>query len=99
MIETNQPHLDLGEIKLGTDYFFQVNVMNTYGEPKFVIPQMSCGSCTFFVSGPDFVAPSGEGTFKFRFNPTAPGPQIKSIFFNIEGKKEAEFLFKANVVS
>lgn len=99
MIETNQPNFDLGQIKFGADHFFQVSVMNTYSEPKFVIPQMSCGSCTFFVSGPDFVGPSGEGTFKFRFTPTGLGVQVKSIFFNIDGKKEAEFLFKADVVS
>lgn len=97
MIETNQPNIDLGEVKMGTDKFFQVTVRNTYPEAKFVSTQMSCGSCTHFVSGPDFVPPGGEGTFKFKFSPTGTGSQLKTIFFNIEGKLEATFIFKADV--
>lgn len=97
MINLNQPNLDLGEVRLGIDNFFQVSVKNTYPELKTVTTQMSCGSCTHFVSGPDYVAPGKEEIYKFRFNPTATGTQIKSIFFNIDGKLEATFIFKADV--
>lgn len=99
MLESIQANLDLGEVAMGTDRFFTVNVKNTFPEAKFITTQMSCGSCTHFVSGPDFVAPGQEGIFKFRFIPTATGLQVKSIFFHIDGKKEAEFLFKANVIA
>lgn len=97
MIETNEPHLDLGEVQLATDHFFEVKIANTYMDPKVVIAQFSCGSCTHFVSGPDIVPPGREGIFKFRFTPTGLGEQVKSIFFTIDGNREATFLFKANV--
>lgn len=97
MIDLSQPNLDLGEVRIGIDTFFQVSVKNTYPEPKAVTIQPSCGSCTHFVSGPDYIAPGREETYKFRFNPTATGTQIKSIFFNIDGKLEATFIFKADV--
>lgn len=98
MIETNQPNLDLGELPSGTEKFFEVKISNTYLEAKVITTQMSCGSCTFFVSGPDVIPPGHEGTFKFKFAPTATGDTVKSIFFNVDGKTEQTFLFRAKVV-
>lgn len=97
MIETNESHLDLGEIQLATDHFFEVKIANTYMEPKIVLTQFSCGSCTHFVSGPDVIPPGQQGTFKFRFHPTGLGEQVKSIFFDADGERKATYLFKANV--
>lgn len=99
MIETNQPNLDLGDVTLGSDTLFEVKIANTYPSAKVVTTQMSCGACTHFVSGPDVIPPGNTGTFKFRFHPTGSGEQIKSIFFNIDGKEEATFLFRANVLA
>jgi Protein of unknown function (DUF1573) len=95
VVETIQANLDLGDVKVGEDRFFEVSVRNTSPQAHIVTTTMSCGSCTDFVSGPDFVASGAEGKFKFRFNPTATGPQIKSIFFHAAGEMQATFVFKA----
>lgn len=91
--------LDLGAVKVGDSKFFEVKVRNTYSDPKVVVPQFSCGACTHLEEMPDFIAGGAEGTFKFRFSPTATGAQVKSIFFNIDGRQETTFLFKADVTA
>lgn len=99
MIETNQLNLDLGEVRLGDERLFEVKILNTYPSAKTVITQFSCGACTHLVGAPDVVPPSHEGVFRFKFIPTAQGEQVKSIFFNIDGNREATFLFRANVTA
>lgn len=98
MIGTDKPNLDLGEVKMGTDTFFEVKVLNSFLIAKIVVPQFSCGACTHLVSAPDIIPPNREGVFKFRYHPTGTGSQVKSIFFNIDGKTEQTFLFQANVI-
>ncbi len=98
MIETNQSNLDLGQVKMGTDTLFEVKILNSFPGAKIVIPQFSCGACTHLVSSPDIIPPGREGIFKFRYHPTGTGAQVKSIFFNIDGKTEQTFLFQANVI-
>lgn len=97
MIQTNEPQLNLGDLKVNQDTFFEVKLLNTYGDPKILTVQFSCGACTSLVSAPDVIPPGREGIFKFRFHPTATGVQAKSIFFDIAGQRETSFLFAANV--
>lgn len=99
MIETIIPSLDLGDVILGTNKHFTVELRNTYPSAKVVTTQMSCGACTHFESGPDLIPPGREGIFTFRFHPLGTGEQLKSIFFFTDGNQEAQFYFRANVTA
>lgn len=98
MIATNQPSLDLGEVSLDSDTLFEVTVRNTFPDPKLVTAQPSCGSCTHLVEMPDVIPSGREGIFKFKYHPTATGDSVKSIFFQIDGKTEQTFMFRAKAV-
>lgn len=98
MLEIKDNQLNLGQVKTLSDSFFNVIVKNTDDEPKAVVAKPSCGSCTFLHSGPAFIPAKGEGFYAFRFRPETVGEVVRSVYFLVGDIKQADFVFKAQVI-
>lgn len=98
MISLIENQLDLGDVKLQTERFFAVEIINP--EEKIAVVQVkpSCASCTFLKSGPDAIPKMGQGFYTFIYRPDTLGQMIRSIQFLVNDKIEATLTFKANVV-
>lgn len=98
MLELNQPFIDLGQVKLGSDAFFEAKIRNHGHTDIRISAQPSCSSCTQVLEQPPIILATGEGLFRFKYHPTSTGTAIRSVFFQEGNEVRQTLMFKSEVI-
>jgi len=98
MLELNQPFIDLGTVKLGSDTFFEAKIRNHGRIDVRIQAQPSCSSCTQVLEQPPVILAGGEGIFRFKYHPTSTGTVIRNVFFQEGNEVRQTLMFKSEVV-